>query len=81
MLRYYYKEMNRTSSFYNIIYLKGGRKMAKDIQVKVNIPRGENMEESIAKVLGEIIMARIDDLPVEYKGYVLEKVLEEMKGR
>ncbi|MCT4563075.1 MAG: hypothetical protein N4A68_01910 [Maledivibacter sp.] len=55
--------------------------MAKDIQVKVNIPRGENMEESIAKVLGEIIMARIDDLPVEYKGYVLEKVLEEMKGR
>lgn len=52
--------------------------MAKDIQVTVNIPNAKNIEKLMSKSLGEIVAARINDLTVEYKRYVLEKALEDI---
>lgn len=52
--------------------------MAKDIQVKINVPNGKKIEELMSQGLGEIVAARISNLSVEYKRYVLQKVLEDI---
>lgn len=49
--------------------------MAKEIKVKINILNASKIEKLLTQVLGEIVASRIDNIPIEYRKYVIEEVL------
>lgn len=53
--------------------------MAKDIQVKINVSDIKNVEGLLAQAVGEIVVSRINDIPIEDRKYVLQKVMEDIK--